>query len=314
MTAFGIIHDEPIDTYHGTDSVSASKLRTFLRKPGGPALYLEKYILKTIPREETDALRVGQALHTAVLEPEKLASSVVVLPKIDRRTAAGKLAYAQAVEQAAGKTILTEEQGALLRAMMQAYAGHPIMPQLMASGRPEVTLRIAAPGGFPHLPPIQVRPDWLGDSMSEELAEWVRPYNEHARAGQPYVLDLKTAASLDDEDFGSFGRGVQKHGYHVQAGLYLAVLQALGIDCQHFFFAACEKVPPHACEVYYLGQREVQEGQRVAENALMALDRCYARGEWPNGDTGLRELRLPGWYWRKQDESAEWADEGGSND
>jgi hypothetical protein len=288
---FGRIEGERDTEYHAQDAVSASRLRLFKRRPGGPALYYQRYIAKTLAVEETDAMREGRLLHTLVLEPHKFESEYAVAPEgIDRRTNAGKAAWAQFLAESEGKTVVKHDAVSLLRGMAAMVQAHPAAAQLLSAGKPEITWRVKA-GGWRHLPPLQCRTDWFNPDGCE-LSE-----------GRPYVVDLKSTATLDEDAFGNFARSVEDHVYHCQAALYMAILGALGVACYDFFFIAVEKCAPFGVEVYKLNERALKEGQDRTEDLLTELDRCYGRHEWPNTSPEVKELKLSPRYWARKDEA-----------
>lgn len=285
----GRITTESSDEYHAQDAVSASRLRVLRRKPGGAQLYHQTYIAKALPREETEAMREGQALHTYVLEPEKFEKEFAVRPEgIDRRTTAGKVAWEKFLIEAKGKTIIDVEMLARVVAMGNQIKAHPAAGALIAQGVAETTWRINAPG-LKHLPPLQCRTDWFNEA-GHALSE-----------GRPYVLDLKTCATLEVDAFSNFQRAVEDHAYHCQAALYMAIMSALGMECRDFFFVAVEKCAPYGVEVYRLGDRALERGQLETESMLMQLDGCYRRNIWPNTDLGVKELKLSPRYWANVD-------------
>lgn len=286
----GKIADESSSEYHSQDCVSASKLRVFKRKPGGAALYYQRFISKSLKDEDTDAKVEGRALHTLVLEPEKFDAEFAIAPEgIDRRTTIGKAAWTAFEHTAQGKSILKREVANRLSGMAGMVHAHPAAQILFANGEAEVSWRVKA-GGLKHLPPLQCRTDWF---VAEgcELSD-----------GRPCVVDVKTAATLEEDAFGNFHRGVEDHAYHMQAALYMAILGGLGIQCFDFFFVAVEKCAPFGVEVYKLRDRELKEGQDVAERLLINLDRCYARHEWPNTSPLVKELKLSPRYWARKSE------------
>lgn len=286
----GIIEGEPNEVYHGTDAVSASKLRVFKRKPGGPQLYHQTFIAKTIERETSDAMAFGTALHCAVLEPEKFETSIAIAPEgIDRRTTLWKQAWAAFQQSAVGKTIITAEQGKLIDALVSQIAGHYSASRLLANGKPELSWRVQA-AGLKHLPPLQCRTDW---------------FNENGCAitdFRPYVVDLKTCATLDRDAFGNFSRSAKDHAYHNQAALYMAIMSALGVECRDFFFVAVEKVAPYGVEVYRLSDATLARAQEEVSELLIDLDKCYELNTWPNASVDVQELVIRKGWSREEEE------------
>jgi hypothetical protein len=305
--ALGKITTETSDQYHATDAVSASKLRVFRRKPGGPQLYYQRFVAKMLEDEDSDAKAEGRAAHTMLFEPHKFAAEIAVLPEDcpDRPTKKMREAKRPSPESIArvawwdnwdaetkGKTVLKTEQLRKLATMVTNARNHPAAAILLAKGEAEVSWRIKA-SGLRNLPPLQCRTDWFnpeGCALSE---------------GRPYVVDLKTAATLEEDAFSNFQRSFEEHAYHCQAALYMAILSSLGIECRDFFFIAPEKIAPYGVEVHRLGDRALERGQTETERQLLELDECYRRNIWPNASLEVQELKLsPRYYARRNEEFA----------
>ncbi|WP_043586718.1 PD-(D/E)XK nuclease-like domain-containing protein [Geminisphaera colitermitum] len=287
----GRITDESSADYHATVAISASKLRPFARKPGGPQLYYQRYIAKTLRDEDSEAKSFGRALHCLALEGrEVFEREFVIQPEgIDRRTKEGKAAYAAFLASADGKETLTAQALREVEAMATNIHAHPVAAQLLARGEPEISWRVQATG-LPHCPPLQVRTDWINEEGCE-LSQ-----------GRPYILDIKTCATLEESAFGNWQRGFEEHGYHRQAAFYMAVLSLLGIEVRDFFFVPAEKCAPGGVKVCRLSYRALAQGQDEVSRLLLDLDKCYARNWWPNASLELEEIDLSPWYYSRAKE------------
>lgn len=275
----GRITTETAEQYHGQPCVSASKLRTFNRRPGGAWLYFLTYIAKAIEKPETVALREGRAAHTLVFEPAKFEAEYASKPEDmpTRQSNAGKAAHAAFDAAHKGKCILTHDNEQLARTVAASVRSHRSASQLIAKGEPEITFRMKAQG-LPSLPPLQCRPDWL-NTEGCELSE-----------GRPYAIDLKTCATLDRTEYGNFFRGAKELSYDMQFGLYMAILGACGVEVRDFFVIAAEKCIPHGVEVFRMTDKAIEQGQRKAEELLVRLAECYRSNTWPNTEGGVQEL------------------------
>ncbi|EIP96844.1 hypothetical protein OpiT1DRAFT_01269 [Opitutaceae bacterium TAV1] len=301
----GRIVGESSADYHATAAISASKLRPFARKPGGPQLYYQQYIAKTLPREDSVAMTFGRALHCLALEGrEKFASEFSCLsadaplrptekmledPKPKPEIAARIAWWKEWDEVNSGKELLPEREVQAVARMAQDIHAHPVAAQLLARGEPEVSWRVQATG-LPHCPPLQVRTDWFC-AEGCELSQ-----------GRPYILDVKTCATLEESAFGNWRRGFEEHGYHRQAAFYMAVLSLLGVDVRDFFFVAAEKCAPGGVVVCRLSDRALAQGQDEVSRLLLDMDKCYARNVWPNASLELEEIDLSPWYYSRASE------------
>lgn len=306
---FGKIIGEASAAYHAANAVSASKLRVFARKPGGAQLYYQKYIGKTLPDEDSEAKAFGRALHCLTLEGrETFEAEFVVIPADapDRPTKAminAKKPSPESVARVAwwadfdaknnGKEMITPLTLSAVEEMARGINAHPVAAQLLAAGEPEVTWRVNAAGdSVQSLPPLQVRTDWFCEQGCE------------LSKGRPYVLDVKTCATLEESAFGNWRRGFEDHGYHRQAAFYMAVLEALGITCFDFFFVAAEKCAPGGVQVFRLSDRALKQGQDEIAQLLSDLNECYRRNWWPNASLELTEIDLSPRYYARANEQA----------
>jgi exodeoxyribonuclease VIII len=278
--------------YHACDAVGSSKLKVFKKSP---QLYFRKFVAKTIPRDEpTDAMAIGTAAHALILEGRAAyLQTVAIRPDgIDRRTTAGKAAWAAFVAQAAGKAIIDAEGAALVERMAASVAAHPTASALLAGCVPEISWR-ASVGGLR----VQCRTDAFGTN-TVEVPGRAEPVGLR-------VVDLKTCESVNEGDYGSFQKQFWDMGYYRQAGFYLALLTSLlpkdeipesGIP---FFFVAVEKNEPFQTLVVEPDQEALRIGFEEAMEDLKALRACMASGIWPGSPETLQSIALPEWMVRK---------------
>ena len=273
-----MITTESIEDYHANAALSHSKLETFRRRP---ALFYKKYIAKSLPPvEASSAFRIGSAAHTAILEPKHFMSRYAIKPEgIDRRTKDGKIAFAAFEADNVGKIVIAGDEHDQVCSMFDAVNVHKLAAQLLSAGTAEVTWRTQGKMA------LQCRTDWFNPAGCD-LSD-----------GRPYVADLKTVESLDDEAFSNFEKAVFRYGYHRQAGFYLPLITEItGAPVFDFFFIAVEKVEPFGVAVYRLSDDAVARGQDESMEDLHGIRSCMARGIWPNIEEKLHELGLPKWY------------------
>ena len=274
---------EPIEQYHANAAISHSKLECFRRRP---ALFYKKYVAKTLPQsEETNAFRLGSAVHCAILEESTFADRYAVKPDCDRRTKEGKAQFAEWSAHHLGKTFISAEELVQVIAMREAVAAHPIACDLLKTGTPETTWRVTQANA---LGALQCRTDWWS---AEGCA---------ATEGQPYVVDIKTVESLDSDAFRNFERAAFSYGYHRQAGFYLPLINEIhSKPVAQMYYVAVEKVEPFGCAVYRLSDDAIARGQDENIEDLIRLKRCHETGVWPNIEPVVHELGLPKWYGRE---------------
>lgn len=256
-----IHYDLPSGDYHAHPAISKSGLDKIARSPAHYKSWLTEL------REETTALRIGTAVHCAVLEPKRFALDYVAAPKVDRRTKDGKAQW-EAFETAnAGKILLSGDEYATVANMAESARLHPAASELLSEGRAEASV-------FAELEGVQAkcRPDWL--------------------RGDGIVLDLKTT---EDARSGAFARSVANYRYHVQHAFYADLLIERGIDVKAFVFVAVEKAPPYGVIVYELDREAVDLGRDLYRRDLALYRHCIAINEWPCYTPNIEPLNIPAW-------------------
>lgn len=259
----------PSADYHARPEVSKSQLDTIAKSP---AHFFAEHVARTVVRHETDAMRLGTALHTAVLEPERYVTDYVVAPKIDGRTKEGKAAKAAFAEASAGKIIIDDDDHVRVLAMAASIAEHRAATLLFErSPLREVSYvwRDAATGID-----CRCRPDAVLD-------------------GGRVLVDLK---SCEDASPRGFAQSIGRYGYHRQAAFYLdGVEAATGTRPEAFVFVAVEKAAPHVVGVYALDAHSIQLGKNSIERSLETLATCRASGKWPGYTEIIETISAPAW-------------------
>ena len=145
--------------YHAHPAVSKSHLDLIARSP---LHYWARYLdPDRQPLEPTPAMRLGTALHTHVLERSRWDEEIAVAPQCDRRTKAGKEAFASFEANAAGKTVITCDDAEVVMAMGRSVMRHPGAAMLLGlPGKAETThIWTDVATGLQ----CKCRPDWLTD-------------------------------------------------------------------------------------------------------------------------------------------------------
>lgn len=294
---FGKITSETSAQYHASAATSCSKLRTFLRRPAGAALYKQTYLDKTVEDSDSPARQLGRALHTLCLEgAEAYAQQFIVTPEnaparpTDAMINAEKpsdsskyrVAYWKAFEErCAGKELISSAMHAKAAALADGVWANPTAAKLLIGGESEVTWRVKGAGAFKHIPAIQCRSDKYNANGCE------------ISGGRPFFVDVKTTESLAEEGWQTFEKSCKKLRYDLQAGAYMEVANVIlptGQEVHDFFFIAVEKEAPFGIKICKLSQASIEKGQRDFMNALTALNECYATGIWPNIPLDIQEI------------------------
>ena len=220
------------------------------------------------PREDTLALRLGRAVHCAVLQPTRYRREYAILPEgLDKRTKAGKEAAARFEAENAGRTILTPDDGAMIRGIVRSIRNTPEAVRLLKGAKREK-------------PFFWTDPDT--GLTCKCLVDAVKP---------GAIVDLKTTTDAGTE---AFTRDALRHGYHVQAAHYIQGVQAHNADEPiEWYFIVVEKNAPYAVNVLRADESFIDHGRWQRMELMDVLRGCIERDAWPG--YGANDLVLPSW-------------------
>lgn len=261
--------------YHAHPAVSKSQLDELARSPAHFRARLDGARVIT----ETPAMRLGTALHCAVLEPERFQAEYVGAPDFgDERTKGGREAKAAFKAAHPDKLVLSSDEHEAVLGMSSSLARAKTPAVLLGrSLRREASVFWAdAETGIE----CRCRPDALSDDGR-------------------VIVDLKTT---DDASPGAFERSIWKWRYHVQAAFYSDGVEAVsGESLEGFVFIVVEKSPPYACAFYVLDADALEVGRRDYRAKLATIAECRSDGVWPGYSDFIQTVSLPAWAREKKD-------------
>jgi len=177
-------------------------------------------------------------IHTAVLEPEKLADEYYVMPSVDRRTKVGKEHYALHLENSKGKILIDDSMEEVKDKIVENFLANQDAVKY-TKGVIELSHYTELMGV-----PVKVRPDCFNKDLG-------------------FISDPKTC---QDNSPKAFKRDVFKYGYHLQAAFYS---DALGVDPKDFVFIAIETNHPYSVQCYSLSDEMIEFGREDYQSALL---------------------------------------------
>jgi len=234
----------------------------------------------TLPKKDTAAFAMGHAVHCLALEPERFEERFAVAPKVDRRTTAGKVAWAEYLADCEGKTVLDEQDYADAVACVQALCNHADFATIMAQPK-----RVEVPFEFDlfgHR--FKAKPDCIVDSMR-------------------LILDIKTT---EDASPHRWQWSAVDYGYHRQAFIYQGAIELSHANKERvaesyrFIFAVVEKpkpstrgIPPTVA-LYELDSETMRMGAEDTHRLVQDYEDRTANGWWQQPySSGIVPLRLP---------------------
>ncbi len=260
----GVYFDMGNETYHGSAGISKSGLMLFA---DNPEKYHWKYVLGNDPDTTKKHLDVGQAFHTATLEPEKFEKLFVVAPSLNKNSTAYKDWKASINGD---MTILDVKDYDMAMGMAQKVRRHPIAKNLVVDGFAESSIFASDPitGEL-----VKVRPDYKTGDV---------------------VVDLK---STTDASAGKFFRDMYTFKYFVQAGMYREVINWVAPgEINEFVFIAVEKDEPFSIGLYRASREDKAYGVDNFRRNLDMFADYKRRNYWPSYNLDMIvDTALPAW-------------------
>jgi len=258
--------DLPEEDYHADPALSSSGARRLARAT--PARFRWE---RDHPNPPTDAMVLGSAVHTLVLES---GPCVVEIEHDSWRTNAAKDAGAQA--RAAGQIPLLTKDYRRAQAMAQAVLVHPLAGALLAAAEHREL------SGF-----------WTDETTG--VPSRVRFDAVSVIGSTPVLVDLKSSRSI--EAVGEFARAVDRYGYDQQHAWYCQAAAELGLvdGWPDFVFVLQEKDPPYFTAVRRLDPAWVERGYLRNARAREVFARCTEAGDWPAYPIEIENVPMSRW-------------------
>lgn len=265
------------DEYHAGPGISKSHLDVIAKQ--SPLHYWWKYLNPERVRDEpTPAMKLGSAIHAAIIEPELFEERYVESPKFDRRTKEGRALFQAFQEENEGKEVLTAEDYARCLAIRDAVYAHPVASGLLKGGKAEQSFFAKDPETDEL---IKCRFDYLLDSG--EMA-----------------IDIKSTIDASPVEF---ARSVANYRYDIQPAWYFDILDILyGEAPKHWVYIAVEKDEPYAIGIYYATPEMIEIGRQTARRDFLKIVECKRKNEWPDYGAEIEPLEMPAWARRYRDD------------
>jgi hypothetical protein len=267
----GLVTRTTFAAYLASPGTNASRLKDLAH-----SALLYKHRL-SVPREPSDAMLLGTAAHTAVLEPQKFLSEYAlwdvradtdedkVSPRKGKKWDAFVLANPS-------KTIVRADEHSAAMAMRDAVRANPYAMKYLGKGDPEVAM-------------------WWCDSGTERLckgrADWITSVD-----GAPVIVGLKSARDCRG---GPFGIMAAKLDYAIQWAFYQDGYRQITGVTPRVVEIVVESAAPHDVVVYAIPDAILEEGRKEYTRLLQVLGECEKANAWPGVAEGEQTLELPAW-------------------
>ena len=209
------------------ERISASDLKNFLKSP-------RRYFYeKNKKKEETEErhFTIGSATHEYIMEPENFNDNYAISQKFDKRTKAGKEAFAEFEEKNKGKSVLNESEMEMIKEMSASCKMNKTFLEFMEDSLFEVSCYTTdQETGLL----LRMRPDIL-------------PNNKNS------IVDIKTCR---ESSLKAFKNDVYSYGYSLSGAFYLDFLKR-----ESYVFGAVEKTAPYQASLYVLSDEMMDYGR-----------------------------------------------------
>ena len=245
--------------YRSHPALNASRFKAFIRSP----FHFENQV----DVETTEAMKIGTAIHTALLEPEIYASTIAFMPECDRRTTAGKQIAKEFEEQSVGKLILKHESEDVVIRAIDSVSRHLEWKTLKENQMHKETIIIGEMFGIECKAKIDII------DLKKNM-----------------IWDIKTCQDASAE---SFKYEVQDRLYWVQQAFYKMLVEKHYGSKFGCGFIATETTEPSATAFHQVSEKELELWEDIVKYKLQQYIACRATDVFPAYESGiLPELNL----------------------
>jgi hypothetical protein len=236
------------------------------------------HIAKTMPKPEaTPAMMLGHLVHTTTLEPHAVYERYAVAPKVDRRTNAGKAAFAEFEAESEGKEVVTVDDMTTAigcaTALLRNETLAPFFNARSLAVKIEERINFEVAGL-----PMRCKPDWLSVDLG-------------------LIIDLKTTRHTKRSQF---ERSVESLGYHRQSWLYREAAQQKYGKAFRFLFAVVHTSAPFETACYELDEKGNEDGRLDAIALIEQFKMRQRTNNWlADQSQGLAPTKITTSRWHK---------------
>jgi hypothetical protein len=280
------IYTMPDEEYFAHSAVSNSDLKKLARSPA----HFKEY--KAHPPEPSKAMEAGSALHCAILEPDDFMKRYAILPDTApaKPTAAMLAAFEKGSKQqqasldriqfwsifereSEGRIIISNEQAAEYLHIGGMVRTHPELSVFFDKGKAEQAVFGLDP---------------VTKTLCKCKPDYLTKVNKYR-----VMLEVK---STEDARPDPFTRTSFNFGYYQAAAWYTSVMEWAGLGAPDLYLiVAFERSAPYGLKVYEVPPEAIEYGERRYREALDVYAYCLETDTWPNYDTTIETLSLPGW-------------------
>lgn len=245
--------------YRSHPALNASRFKAFIRSP--------YHFLNQVEVEQTEAMRIGTAIHMALLEPELYLKSIAFMPECDRRTKEGKQIAKDFEDANSDKLILKSDSSQIVSRSVVAVTSNPEWHKLIENKINRETIIIT---------------DLFGNECKGKV--------DIIDLKSKIIWDIKTCQDASPE---KFRYEVQDRMYWVQQAFYKMLVERHYQETFNCGFIAVETTEPSTSAFYEVEEREMKQWVDIVEHKFHQYNTCKTLNKFPSYQTGfLPQLNL----------------------
>jgi hypothetical protein len=274
------------EEYHACEGLSSSSIKLLLECP---KIYHYQYVLGN-RTAETKPMKLGTALHTLILEPNKFSNNYHAMDSMPRK---GSKNYDVAMSMFPDKIWISQDDLFMIKDMADSlksegyidfiFSGGYVVEQSIFFLYDFITLKYHA---------IPKTPELLSKFLEENPTIFLlkaRP--DIINYGVNLIFDVKSSANASRY---AFQKQKSEYKLDVQAAIQQMAVEALTGNKFPINHIAIDKRPPHPIGYYEATEPEIEMGKFKINMALQYLYDCKRLGAWRSFTT-----------------HSEWAEKGG---
>jgi len=223
--------------YFDNPAISATLLKTIAKQ--SPAHAVER--MRSF--QSIANMNLGTAVHTMILEPNRLDEEIAIAPDCDKRTKAGKETFAKFKETIEHRTVITQDQYRTAMDMALSFSQNPEAVKLLNE-----------------LDEREKEMYWVHGKGNLDCKAKIDMMSTKHMA----LADIKTTVDASPEGFMKQSANLN---YHMQLAWYS---HALGLEPEHAnaYIIAIENTAPFSTAVYKLTPRALRVGWEMCKKAV----------------------------------------------
>lgn len=259
----------PEARYHAIRAMSASTIKRCAESVKHAITARDSFV-------QTPAMKLGSAVHAALLEPDRFALEWAAPEPGDGRTSAYKAYMAKFREEHAGKNIIPASDLEKVEGIKSEVMQHPIWERF---ADPESSVEVSAL--------------WKDESTSELCK--LRMDHLVTDGGVEVITDVKTEGQSASPR--QFKLSCARYGYAIQAAWYVDGWKLVS-GCSHpveFHFLVVETRPPYGVAWYRASERMLERGRSQYRLFKDQYAHALKTGTCPGYPQRVIDIDLPGW-------------------